>query len=184
MKALNEIANTKKETWITALWLATSRVENILRNLSIWSINNFFFWFNHIQAMGEGVRKISWECMINFPKLAQDHTHDHPAHSPFLHLLHDVGRPCATARTELAKSPHSRGLEYKNLPRAILVPVEMTFSVLSRRETNQLHRSECVFVVSCKSERLTTLIPIDIFGAGQKETFKANHATFINNVWW
>ena len=37
----------------------------------------------------------------------------HPAHSPFLHLLHVVGRPCATARTELAKSPHSRGLEYK-----------------------------------------------------------------------
>ena len=97
----------------------------------------------------------------------------HPAHSPFLHLLHDVGRPCATARTELAKSPHSRGLEYKSLPRAILVPVEMSFSVLSCRETNQLHRSECVFVVSCESERLTTLIPIDIFGAGQKETFKS-----------
>ena len=37
----------------------------------------------------------------------------HPAYSPFLHLLHVVGRPCATARTELAKSPHSRGLEYK-----------------------------------------------------------------------
>ena len=83
-----------------------------------------------------------------------------------LHLLHDVRWPWARASTVGSKSPHSRGLEYKSLTRTILVTEEIYSTVLSRREATlreaKLNRSECFFPVSCKSERLTTIILIDL----------------------
>ena len=54
-------------------------------------------------------REITLDVLNTLDDLTKNVENLHPAHNPFLHLLHDVGRPCATARTELAKSPHFYG---------------------------------------------------------------------------